>query len=161
MTRQLEVDLPWTQRALISWRFSLQRRKRKLLLHALLPAYVVLIIVVVLSVTGWRLLSAVPSAGGSGQELTALRQLRVVIPVAGAFTVFTTLYVQVQNMRRSTSMIACLDEYLALCLSNLIWLPACCRYAGSSDLSVSRLQNSLLCQITGGSWHTSMLFSAT
>ena len=87
--------MPWTHRVLIGWRFTLKRRKRKLLLNALLPVVVVLVMAIFLSVVGWRLLSLVRPSGG--QQVAAVQQLRVAVPVVGALVVFITVYVQVQS----------------------------------------------------------------
>ena len=91
MTRQLEEDLPWTQRVSISWRFSLQRRQHQLLYNAFLPIVIVLVLVIILSIVGWKLLSLI-SAGSANSNI---RDLRAVIPALGALTVIVLGYQQV------------------------------------------------------------------
>ena len=97
VTRQMEVDLPWTHRTAIAWRFSLQRRKRKLLLQAVMPAVIILILIVILSIAGWSLLSLIPSDGSGSEQLAALRGSRVLIAVAGALSAFTAVYAQARR----------------------------------------------------------------
>ena len=97
----MEVDLPWTRRAVIAWRFSLQRRKRKLLLQAVLPAAIIIVMIVILSVAGWSLLSLIPSDGSGSEQLAAVRGIRVLIAVVGALAAFTAVYAQVRRNENS------------------------------------------------------------